>query len=349
MATTAGEVAGNPWDRARQSLRAVDRRLAISHRLASGGAQLVISAGQCHELRPLIDEICSTASLIEPWRVVAGAPPASQEELDDVLTRGLGIRPGAMSFEARPGDHRRLDLAFYGEQLDVDDPSHDARAELAARLVLGDDAFFRWIGDVRVEEPDADEPSYVGRFFAASAGQGRPLGDLARALERHIADQRRHRIQRSDLPGRRWAHREYRPPAASDYPRHEDIRASQTLIPEIWDAVMSPFPFFSECFGKETCAYIKTARTDHRSAEDWAGLVTEALTARGAGAVFGISEGHRYQYVHVLIDEVVGAHALIADCLQAHDLPAQAWMLFHDAQWADEWLPLHPDATEPPQ
>jgi hypothetical protein len=349
-AATSGtrEVHAASWEPARSALRAIDRRLTLSPHQLGGAAILALSSGPCLELRPLIDHMCAVAPELDHWRPHPGNPPLAPSEVDPVFLGRLALSLDELRFEARPGDHRRLDLAFFSPSLDVDNPAHEARAAAAARLILGDAACDRWLGEVTVEEVDADEPSYIGRFFAASERQGRALEELPRALQRHTHDQRRRAVRREVLRSQPWMHREYKAEHAPDYPGHTDVTAARTCHPELWDAAFSDLPFFSDCFGPDACVYLKLERTTATGASSQAEVVGEALGTRGLGAVFGVAEGHRYDYVHLLIDDPMATLQAITEALQPTSLAPRSWLLFHNSELAAEWLPLHPDAPPPP-
>ncbi|TNE89602.1 MAG: hypothetical protein EP330_10550 [Deltaproteobacteria bacterium] len=322
-------------------------------RLPSGECELVLTAEATHSLRPLIDFVVARAPAIPGWKIATWREPATAAKANQLFSARAGFSLDELRFEARPGDHRRLDLSFYCDKLTPGDAKHARLAGFATELMLGEREFYRWVGDIRIDESESDEPSFIGRFFTKSSRQGRAMSELGRALAAHRNDQRQRRVELSNLWNQPWAERDYRTQEAEDYSGHADMYAAKTPLPEVWDAAYSPEPFFSECFASAHFCYLKVdnqgdARSQLQSAEAMAGVLQETLAMRGLGGVTGVGEGRRYHYVDLALDDVAKGIDVIRDLLQPANPHLRSWLLFHDAEWADEWIGLFEESPPPP-
>lgn len=320
-----------------------------------GNAHLVLTAESTHSIRPLINRMLELKPTIPGWEVHAWRPPENESKVAELfLARSGGVTLDQLRFEARPGDHRRLDLGIYCDAYSPGDRQATALAGFAAELILGEHEFYRWIGDIRIEEVEGDEPSFIGRFFTQSKRSGRSLGELVRAVSTHRGDLRQHRLLDGDLWSSNWGAREYRSQEAEDYTGHSDLYLAKTPVPELWDAAYAAVPFFSECFGQARFGYVKVdgkgdSRSELKDADAIAAVIQETLAARGLGQVVGVGEGRRYHYIDLAMNDVAKVVEALRDAMHPANPPLRTWLLFHDAEWADEWVGLYEESPSPPR
>lgn len=321
----------------------------------NGRAHLVLTAEATHSIRPLISRLIELAPEIPGWEVHGWRPPESEGRIAELLAaRAKGLKLDAIRFEGRPGDHRRLDLGIFCDEFSPGDRAGAGLAGFVAELVLGEKDFYRWIGDVEVEESEGDEPSFIGRFFAKPKAVGRAMTDLKRAVSNHKSDLRQRQFPVANSYAGEWSSREYRTMEAEDYTGRSDMYGAKTPAPELWDAAHSELPFFSDCFGSSTFCYLKVdgqgdARSQLPGGDALAGTLQEVLSARGLGAVVGVGEGRRYHYVDLALTDVHAALEAMRDVLHPANLPLRSWLLFHDAEWTDEWVGVFEASPPPPR
>ncbi|MCO4743708.1 MAG: hypothetical protein KC912_02895 [Proteobacteria bacterium] len=354
-AVVEGKDAWDPTDWMNQLIWPIDAGIIWEMGLdGQGGARLILTAEATHSIRPLIAHVLQLAPKVPGWTVLAWRPATDLAKVRELFeARSGGLALDDVRFEARPGDHRRLDLGIFAASLSEGDRSGAVLAGFAAELLLGEQDFYRWTGDINVEESDDDEPSFIGRFFAKPKQPGRAMSEIVRAVSQHRSDQRQRDPLAGDLWSQAWTEREYRSQEAEDYSGHSDLYLAKTPVPELWDAAYAATPFFSECFGRARFGYLKIdgkgdARCELKDADSIAAVVQETLAARGLGTVVGIGEGRRYHYVDLAMTDVEAAVEAVRDALHPANPSLRSWLLFHDDEWTDEWIGLYVESPEPP-
>ena len=68
-----------------------------------------------------------------------------------------------------------------------------------------------------------------------------------------------------------------------------------------------------------------------------------------AGCVIGGGTGLRYSYIDLALTDVRRGSDLVRQRLRAGNVPKRSWLLFHDCEWAREWVGVWDDTPRPPR
>ena len=128
-----------------------------------------------------------------------------------------------------------------------------------------------------------------------------------------------------------------------------------TCNSDLVSATFSCEPFYSERFSRcnETFCYLKI---DSKSAdeigfqdrEDMEEAARYALEAEDTGAIIGSGTGLRYTYLELALTDVKRATAALRRAMSEGNVSRRSWILFHDADLADEWIGIYDDSPPPP-
>jgi hypothetical protein len=249
---------------------------------------------------------------------------------------------------AAPGEHHCVDLTFSNPTYTESETNEDHRDALwLTEGLLGEEWLNRWVGAI---ETVADR---------RTGAIGHPLERL-----RETANEMIQAVLASlpDKPvsGRRedseWTQWQCRPQPAEDYPAQFDLIVASSMMPEMWTCAHSRRHFWSGRFSRcgETFAYLKIdgsrrpegAEANYRHEIDDA--VNAALIEANIGASVGGGTGIRYSYIDLALTDVQAAIGLLRQVLAKFDVPEQAWLLFHEDDFAAEWAGMFDDTPPPP-
>jgi hypothetical protein len=229
-------------------------------------------------------------------------------------------------------------------------------AESLVELLVGEELFERWIGNVvatptvrggllavinETAEDRAALPIATLLDSVRAAIAGLKLG-LAQAAFAHSADS-------AD-----WFAFELSPDTAADYAAQDDLLFCSTRVPEPKKCFLHGERFFSGRFTASSAlfTYLKydTSETglEARLAErsKYEQLIQRVVPER-EGTVVGIGLGVRYGYIDLLLADPDCARQSVLPALRALGISEQSWVLFCDTELNSEFLPVYPGSPPP--
>ena len=329
-----------------QHLSTVDSRLMWEYGppLRDGEQRLVITVESERQVRPLLDALLARAPQLPGWEYYAYRMPESWQEAIATVAGRTEIDVSEWRVQATLGELHFLDLKWFlppgmqAEQL------HYAAFVLSEAL-LGEQAMVTWIGDISLEEHSGAR---------RSAGNA-PVSLRARvqALVAQIDERLPSDGQTTTEAGFVY---ELEPKDEEDYSGRQDLFVATThALADLWKAAHSNFHFSSRRFSKtgETFCYVKMDGRDdvnHGDLDVRARLqaaIDELLLPSGLGAVTGGGTGRRYSYIDLALRHLDHGLSEVRGALQRAGVPERSWLLFFDAQFADEWIGVY-DSTPAP-
>ncbi len=319
-----------------------------------GTRSLSFSCLDSVQLRPLADLFVERAPQLPPWLFEATrtATPLKQAlsavEQDHQLDLSgarlrLGIGRGHLINVVLASHH------FAG----AEDERGLAAAQQLVELVLGDQLFDDWVGDIAITT--AARPSAL-RLVNASEhelplelDQLEEAFDLARAgILAALPEAPLHLFcERAD-----WVLFELEEPAELD--RQQDLLTATTMCPEMLKCFLSGERFCSRRFSRnrELFCYLKIAQdapAEERLAERelLEDALNRALVPGQLGCVVGAGIGSEHIYIDLALAQLDPAIRLIRRRLREHQAPMRSWLLFCDDEWQREWVGIW-DETPPP-
>lgn len=348
------------WDVAawmQDHLQAIDPNLMweFGPGLQQSGRRLVITPETQRQLRPLINVILSRAPSCEGWEFY-GQRPA--ERLEDVVESVRALCGGDVSqsmVHARHDGHRRISISYYCPEC----PNHSDLASepvqmaafVATESSLGEALLDRWIGTIDVHPLD-DQPRREGSRTIPFARMSPTVEAIVGSLLDQLPPEPCYRT----VAGARWSSYELHPQDAADYPARADLAVAISARPDIFEALHGGSPFYSDVHSRcgETFCYLKidgqnepmSVRSQLRSQIEEA--VDQALVPRELGCVIGGGTGLRYSYVDLAVTDVRRAWQALRPLGERGLFAPRSWLLFCDAELAEEWLPLTANSPPPP-
>jgi hypothetical protein len=344
---------------ARRELGALDAELAceVSAPDEHAPMRLVLSARGNPRLRPLVAAILAKApersrlmpvgerSALDQTAALARARAASGLELGGTRVRAGFTRGHLLSIAIH-------DPAFSGV------PAGKARraAELVCEGLLGERLLDDWVESVDAVPLAGSGPLRVLNT-AADTALLEPLAELLPKVRAGIdgllaglPDRPCHVRQQAD-----WTMFETQPELSDDWAEQDDLVMATTSMPEMLKSFLQGAPFHSGRFSRhgERFCYLKIdalgldgrARLEQRSALEDA--LDRALVPEGHGCVIGNGFGVRYSYVNLALSDLDGALAAVRRIARELRAPERSWLLFFDAELAEEWVGVWPRALPP--
>lgn len=322
------------------------------------GHRLVITPEGSRHRRPMVDALIKRAPRLPRWEFYAHRLPEPADIALPTATEISGYRPAAAPLVAvRLNEANRLDLTFQVPAADVDAHEGFARFLFAAtEHLLGEEVLDRWVG--------YDGPAVPGETIATRAGGAvvaverlKPTVDaLISATREQLPPVPRHATAAQKKSSREWiSYQLQSSPERKEYARWHDqfvgVTAEQRLI-----FATRANGFASERFSRcgETFCYLKL---DGREGLDPAhytdrGDVEEAvdgvLIAPRLGCVVGGGTGRVYSYIDLALTDVPAAIGPLRDVLRRGNAHRRSWLLFHDPEYADEWVGVYDETPAPP-
>jgi len=229
-------------------------------------------------------------------------------------------------------------------------------AELAVRLLLGEELFERWLGRVSAtptvrrgpltvlntkrDDEDAFDLALLGEAVHAAVN-GLKSGLPARAMAAHGSEED-------------WLLFELSPEPSPDYAAQDDLLLASTRTPELKKSFLRGEPFFSGRFSRagELFLYLKYESPSPaleerlREREALEAALSSALAPDG-GALIGTGLGLRYAYLDFAVADVGCVQGRVLGALRSAGIAKRAWLLFYDSELDREWIPVHPDGPPP--
>lgn len=349
----------DPGDWMAEKLHAIDPRLllAIRMNMTKPGYRLVIMPDAEMQLRPLVDEMLRRAPAVEGWEFDAHRLPDDMEMAEaTVAVRTGGSLVGA-EFSAAIGEGNRVDLrVFSPDCASRNDREAWHTAFLGVQTLLGDAVMEAWIGQLDVAPLTARKRK----------GSTLPLSQVAERVQSLIEGIRRQLPDLSTVdpetgPDGNVTILEVTPETTDadeeDPAEQMDLLLASTSWMALWESTHGGGLFASERFSRngDRFCYLKlewVREIELQDVVDWRASIEDALqTALGAancGLLLGGGLGGRYVYIELALRDVQRAIPIIRQVAEWKQVPMRSWLLFHDAQWRNEWVGLVPGAPTPP-
>ena len=229
-------------------------------------------------------------------------------------------------------------------------------AEDLVRLLVGEEAFERWVGNVRVTPTVRGGPLKVLNESAEERA-ALPIETLPATVEAAIAG------LKSGLPELTFTHSteaddwfafELSPEPRADYVAQDDLVFCSTRVPEPKKCFLRGEPFFSGRFSASGAlfTYLKYESRETTSEERLAerskfeDLVKRVLVAPHGGVV-GVGLGVRYGYIDLVLADPNSVRRALLPELRAAGVSKRSWVLFCDSELEAEYLPVFPDSPAP--
>lgn len=329
----------------RDHLGAVDPRLMweFGPALAGKRHRLVITPERERRLRPLTDALLARAPVADfefygariAETLAEGVELAKGRTQSEILVTGIDFARGAgnrvdVTVTAAPGaGERELDIAW-------------SQALMVCTTWLGEETTDRWLGYVDV---------------AASTIPGSPLdgvkdrfGAALDACRRARQSQPYHLV----AAGSEWSLLKMDPDPEREITRRSDLFVHRTMDLEFFQTTRRRIPFYSDRFsshGERFCYLMLDGRNaEMEGFEDKAEIedaLEAALVPTQLGTVVGSGTGTRYSYIDLAVTDVERACDAMIDVLRRGGIVRNAWILFHDDEWQDEWIGIYAE-TPPP-
>ncbi len=203
--------------------------------------------------------------------------------------------------------------------------------------------------------PYANQATYLGENYLKLVFNKYYQGQYD--IER-VADYLRARHPRPYLEvaaSSQWSIVELKPNPGQEITRRSDLFVYRTMDLGVADTLFRRLPFYSDRFsshGERFCYLMLDGKgasmegfEDKSQIED---ALDAALTQQGLGAVMGSGTGLRYSYIDLALSNLDNASDTIIQVLRQGGIVTNAWLLFHDDEWHDEWIGIHDDTPAPP-
>ena len=319
----------------------------------SGDFQLIITPESERHLRPLVESLVERAPNIASWRFYAYRQPQNFSDTEDIVLDRTGVSISDMKVLIQAGEGNLIDVLFVTPELKpANEETFTHAAFLTTEYSLGEEILDHWIGAVQVLAPDdpilseVEKTDYAQLIDLPNLAL-REINNIRAELPAKPIFQLKQTLQRSDFS--------LEPDKAEDFPERLDMMAASTLLPEMWKSAHSGFPFDSVRFSRhnERFCYIKMDGEDSyansaQSRDRLATTLDEKLAESGLGCTIGGAGGLRYSYIDLCLTDVEQSLPIIRKVMQYEHMPNRSWLLFFDADWANEWIGIFPDTPAPP-
>jgi hypothetical protein len=318
--------------------------------LRGPGHRLVITPESQRFLRPMVRTILERAPKLEAWEFYPYRPAETAEQTIETVKARVGVEITGAVIDAAVVPGRKVDLAFAFPGHRFKDETAMQAAFVATETLMGEQVLDTWIG--RIELLD-EESSEGGRPLPMDRAQA-----TVAALIRGMIDQ---------LPATRsadisveedWASVKLdAPEEAKDYPARSDLYVAATHDVELFQAMHGGLPFSSACHSKlhEMFCYLKIDAAEVDDGERVAfrsrfeDALNPLLVEAGLGGCIGGGTGLRYSYIDLALTDIKRAAPIIRKTLSHEQAPLRSWLLFHDDDYAAEWIGLYGQTPAPPQ
>jgi len=325
-----------------------------------GSFTLDVLAVEDVRLKPLADLMVERAPPRLPWSFSAQRSPASTDAALAAVRQDFGLDLSKARARVGVGRGHALEIVVSSEHFNSgdDEQALDVANALLGRL-LGDAVFDSWVQTVSVLPGRRSSVLRVvgdqSPDLPLSLQEVKPAVQAAiTGIDAGLPEQPSHRIcERAD-----WVMFELDPAEGIDGAPlangSDDLLMATTMCPEMLRCFLSGELFASQRFSRfgEIFCYVKLelsgddeqrvgARCDLEEALD------RALVPGQLGCVVGAGLGARYCYIVLALTRLEPALQLVRKKLRDHEVPKNAWVLFCDSHWADEWVGIWDDTAPP--
>jgi hypothetical protein len=329
----------------RDHLGSVDERLMWEYGAAVGGKRhrLVITPEGARHLRPLADELLKRAPDCN-FEFYGARLAETLEEAIELARSRTGTEILVTGIDCRRGIGNRVDVNVTAGPKATDRELDVAwsQARILCNTWIGEELADRWLGYIDV---------------AASKAPGPPLESLKANFESVVSECKQARQPRryhEAAEKAEWSLLKMEPDPDREITRRSDLFVYRTMDLEFFRTVRRGIPFYSERFsshGERFCYVMLDGRDaemegfkDKSEIED---ALDAALAPQQLGAMIGSGTGTRYSYIDLAVTDVGRACSTMVEVLRKGRIVKNAWILFHDDEWHDEWIGIYGD-TPPP-
>jgi hypothetical protein len=328
-----------------ENLGEIDQRLMWEFGPGLNGKshRLVITPEGSRHLRPLCDQLLQRAPDCD-FEFYGARPAESLDEAIQMARSRTGSEILVTGIECHRGTGNRVNLsvtaAASATEQDLD--CAWSQAIVLCATWLGEEITDRWLGYTDI---------------VPSQTPGPPLRTLKAQFESILDTCLRARQPRPyrEIAGEsEWSLVRIEPKPEKEITRRSDLFVYRTMDLEFMETILRRIPFYSDRFsshGERFCYLMldgKDAPTERfeDKAEIEEALET-ALAPQQLGAVMGSGTGTRYSYIDLAVTDVEKASDTVIEVMRQGAIVKNAWILFHDDEWHDEWIGIYDD-TPPP-
>jgi hypothetical protein len=336
-----------------QNLQVIDTRLCweFGQAVEGPGHRLVITPESERQLRPMVRTLLDKAPKLKGWEFYGYRLPESMEDtVATVKARTGGDLSGVLA-RVQIGDNKLIDLCFHSPRCDQSgDQQTRNDGFVAAETLLGEEVVDSWIGAIDAEPMPKSRSGLLPLERLAPT-----VAALIESIRSQVHDKPLWKIDvRAD--GCKWSGFQIKPPEKEDYPARTDMLVGITPYPEMSMSTFSVAPFYSGRFSRfgETFCYLKIDGTNGLDPSHFQdrGEVEDAVDARlvpsRLGRTIGGGTGRRYSYIDLALVDVPESIPVLRDVLRKGNIANRTWLLFHDAELAEEWVGIWDDTPAPP-
>lgn len=330
----------------RTHLEAIDQRLCWDFDPNEDNQErsFAITPETAVKLRPLCDAIIARAPQNIGWQFFHGRQARVLADARTMVEGISGVEVGRCKINTSISQLNTVDLHFYLPDAPAPAVATE-QAHLLAEIILGEEAFIRWVGKIHIESKE-DKEVWVSldqlkrNVFSdvASVVSGlpeRPLFETAKELK--------------------WSLWRLSPEKKDEYTRHEDLIMGSSALDAMSGCAQLGMSFDSQRYSRchEQFVYLKIDGHGKKMKERMADRqVIEkalgALVSDGLGVVVGAGTGWRYSYLDVALADVPNGISRIKEIAKETKVNGRSWILFHDQHLGDEWIGIYKDTPPPP-
>lgn len=328
----------------------IDDELSWEFRPSSttGRHELAISPDQNPAKIELVKQIVAQAPKISGWDFSAFRNSVPVEACLARTIDSTGIDLANVMVSVHEGKANQIDCVFRFDKVPGDEETVFQAMLIATETLLGEQPMLNWLGSVEAIDRQAEDVE--GHRFVRLSQVPAAFDTLIETITDRLSPEPFWN-QADQL---QWAAFELKPKEAVDYARRDDLLTAMTCDPELTAATFESTYFASHRFSRcgETFCYVKvdergSVDSGFADREDMEEAIRATLETQELGCLIGSGAGLRYSYLELALTDLDEALKAIRETLQEGRVSRRSWVLFHDAQWTDEWFPIYEGASAP--
>ncbi|MBL8084302.1 MAG: hypothetical protein JNN26_16900 [Candidatus Obscuribacter sp.] len=342
-----------------ENLQSIDRKLMWEMGTDVFGNQaealvVTITPEDNTELRPLVETMLKRAKPLPNWRFTQYRTPNTSTVSHSLARHNWNSAEGAIRFT----EFNCFDLTIKADFIKKPNQEKDLQEVFyIAQSFLGEELLECWINLIFTEPKNLPlAPSILNKItgrkgnITAEDNQFMPMEELRQKLNLAIAE------LTDRLPPEPYWATPFEFIYSMKVPEPEVNRrfSVTTHMPSLFIAKGNRMLFQSRAFSRhdEKFCYLKMVKDPefHQNLEWRYGLeekLDEKLRKAQAGCMLGGGVGLDACYIDLILQDIPKSVEIIRSELMQAQAPENTWLLFHDADWKDEWVGLL-DTTPPP-